>query len=177
MHALDRIRSVVDLNVACKKWSSKNLSDELEYVSTYDLKKINASSNIITVVDLNRFKKLTHCFFNFNQISSIKGFCELQNLQNLTLCNNIIEEISEEVGNLQSLCFLDLRYNKIKKIPLEIGKLTSLTHLDMSSNPVERLPSTVCSLSNLQRLCFTDCKLRFLPFDLGKLKVLMSLLD
>jgi len=97
--------------------------------------------------------------------SKIPSFPEcilkLNNLDELTIFNNVLESIPESIGNLQSLRHLDLSHNKLKSVPKNIGLLKSLEWLDLSSNFITSIPLSIGKLRKIRYLDVRDNPLKF----------------
>ena len=77
--------------------------------------------------------------------------CALKNLSVLRISNTSAEEISDWIGNLQSLNKLKIgRCKNIKTLPESIGNLHSLKYIHLSFNKeFTILPDSIFKLKNL----------------------------
>eukprot|EP00899_Mesostigma_viride_P018868 jgi/Mesvir1/26983/Mv20695-RA.1 len=100
---------------------------------------------------------------------------ECQELQKLTLTNNGLRRLSEDLAKLDSLTLLDLSYNVLEGLPAAIGSLQQLKSLDVSFNKLCELPTQVASLPALVRLYCSSNQLRELPMGLGNCRELTEL--
>jgi Leucine-rich repeat (LRR) protein len=65
----------------------------------------------------------------------------LVNLKQLSLANNMINEIPPEIKMLVNLEQLNLMRNKLREIPSEIGFLMKLKELLLGKNHIEKIPN------------------------------------
>lgn len=65
-----------------------------------------------------------------------------------------------KIGDCTALNILSVRENIIKVLPEELGKLSNLHVLDLSGNKLENLPMTIASL-NLNGNANVDCDISF----------------
>src|SRR2546422_134321 len=74
---------------------------------------------------------------------------ENKNSSTLSLNNNQLTTIPNEIGNLINLKELRLSFNKLKNIPNEIGNLINLTYLNLSNNKIGIFPQIIFKLKKL----------------------------
>lgn len=101
-----------------------------------------------------------------------KVICTLRNLKYLSLRENNIAVIPDEIADLSELDFLDLTGNKVKEIPEALFELTKLTELSVHWNCVERLPESIGRLSQLEKLSVGYNPIKSLPDSIGRLSQL-----
>jgi hypothetical protein len=99
----------------------------------------------------------------------------LTHLTHLTLNNNHIESLPENIGDVSSLITLELNNNKLEELPFSIGKLKSLKSLSVKNNKLKKLPENIGSLKSLEKLDLEDNSLNILPVSFWNLKNLRSL--
>ena len=80
------------------------------------------------------------------------GLGHRQQLWKLSLINNKISSLSDEVGTLQGLKILDLEGNNLTSLPAALGKLRSLRILNLSDNRIRILPGSIGELKELRVL-------------------------
>lgn len=114
---------------------------------------------------------VTHLYLDHNFLSNPPSWIfSLQSIQYLTLHNNQIESLAEEIGLLKNLLELRLDNNKLKHLPSSIGDLKILKLLNLSGNLLQTLPDEIGNLSQLIDLGIEANPLHKLPFSLTKLK-------
>ena len=86
----------------------------------------------------------------------------LEILENLSLSNNQIEDISV-LGNLTKLNFLDLNKNQISNISLNFKKIKSLTTLKISDNGIEDI-SFIKDLTSIQFLDISNNQIKNISY-------------
>lgn len=118
---------------------------------------LNLSNNPITrftVLAASNASALTHLDLSHSRLETIPEelFTTCLSLQLLSVNNNKIRSISENVGNLQRLGTLSIKNNVLQSVPSSIGKLMRLHTLDVSSNQLSVLPDTIWQCSELETL-------------------------
>eukprot|EP00944_MAST-04C_sp_MAST-4C-sp1_P007657 g7657.t1 len=102
-------------------------------------------------LDNNKFSKISTTIQSARSLSylylSNNSFVELPeelfalNLKLLNVDGNMLTEIPEEIGDLQTLSSLKLNNNNnISEVPDSIGKLRKLLDIDLRNNAIEKLP-------------------------------------
>jgi Leucine-rich repeat (LRR) protein len=104
----------------------------------------------------------------FNQLK------EYLNLKTLLLDYNFLSNISNNIWSLDKLEKLSLANNKLISISEDIGILTNLKQLYLQNNLLERLPYTICNLKKLQSLELANNRIIYLPENLNKLTQLKN---
>lgn len=107
----------------------------------------NLSSLRILRLDGNFFpnKPIPHI------LSCPSGIGNLQELEILSLNDQLIDKLPDEIGNLKKLKVLNIRNNKLETLPASIAQCTSLEVLDLKANLLTSLPD-LNALSNLKDL-------------------------
>lgn len=90
-------------------------------------------------------------------------------LEKLSLYDNDISVVPEEIGKLIHLKELNISANKLLSIE-HIGALKNLEILDLSSNPFTGLPDTLFRLTNLKSLHLWGTSITRLPDEFGNLE-------
>jgi hypothetical protein len=99
----------------------------------------------------------------------------LSELRSLTIKNNSIHELPEELCNLHKLEELDLGNNELYSLPVAIGDLVYLKKLDVQHNELRSLPASLFTLPKLWFLRMWGNELTVLPEQLGALPMLKEL--
>lgn len=74
------------------------------------------------------------------------------NLRYLTLSNNYITSIPDEIASLKNLSYLNLKDNKISYVPGALGDIDSLKTVYLMFNPIDSVSSGICKSSSLRSL-------------------------
>jgi hypothetical protein len=98
-----------------------------------------------------------------------------RNLKVLSLSNNRLSKLPDELVLLEQLTELDVSDNLLTELPAQIGRLTSLETLSVEHNRLRELPPSIGQLSSLRELRANDNKLRRLPAEIGRLTKLRRL--
>lgn len=102
-----------------------------------------------------RVLRLDGNFFPNKPIPHIRicpaGIGNLENLEVLSLNDQMLDKLPDEIGNLKKLKTLNLRNNKLETLPPTLAQCSSLETLDLKANLLTSLPD-LNALSNLQDL-------------------------
>lgn len=90
-------------------------------------------------------------------------------LRKLILASNQLTEIPDDVKLLPALTVLDAHDNLIETLSEELGNLTELVKLHLSHNKISQFPSTFCNIASLKTLLLTSNGISKLPEDIGYL--------
>ena len=96
-------------------------------------------------------------------------------LERLSLSDNNLTTIPENIGDLDSLVSLSLKNNQLTTLPESIGDLSSLEYLRLNGNQLTSLPESIGDLSSLEDLNLDNNQLTTLPESIGDLSSLTSL--
>lgn len=108
----------------------------------------NKISNFPTTI--TELKKLNNIHASNNNISSMVEICELPNLKLLILDSNKLDIIPTSISNLTCLISLSLRDNYVNHIPDELGTLTQLRTLNISNNNNTQIPLSILQIPDIQ---------------------------
>ncbi|KAK3090688.1 hypothetical protein FSP39_013756 [Pinctada imbricata] len=103
------------------------------------------------------------------------SFCELINLTEIHLDENLLRELPSDIGNLVNLEFIDLGQNVLHELPESFGDLQSLKVCQLSKNKLQILPSSFGNLYSLQDLRLDNNLLEELPESFKELTGLKTL--
>ena len=78
----------------------------------------------------------------------------LVNLSTLSLSENVITSLPDQLANLQNLLVLDCRRNRLIDILAVVYSLTSLTTLYRRFNRIQELEAELGNLTNLTNLVY-----------------------
>lgn len=172
----DKLQRII--NKECKYRTNKidisglNLKDLSRISHMFWLKEINCSNNqIVSIVPIRLFRKLTVLNLNGNQIESLEPIKGFSDLKSLSFDKNQVENIGPigELDNLGSLSFND---NKVTSIA-PVKNLKRLTKLSFNNNKVNKLDN-MKDLSELTSLSFNKNQVEKID-DLKDLKNLVEL--
>ncbi|KAI9029799.1 hypothetical protein CLU79DRAFT_832162 [Phycomyces nitens] len=86
-------------------------------------------------------------------------------LTSLTLQNNRLSELPDELWRLYGLKELNLGCNRLERLPVEVGLLVNLEELYVHNNQLSALPVQLANLSRLRILDLTGNALMYLPVE------------
>lgn len=151
--------TLVCLNLPEKLFEMTNLT-KLKILTDYKLKHIiKNKGDISNLINLEKLK-IENCikdYFSYSICSHLK------NIKNLSLPNNKIKVIPNEIKNLVHLKKLDFSKNKIVVFSKELCELKNLEDLQLNENNIEFLPVEIENLSNLDFLYLSSNKIKILP--------------
>jgi Leucine-rich repeat (LRR) protein len=101
------------------------------------------------------FKRLKRLVFKFAKQVPPNWIYDCQALEQLELDHSNLHSLSPDIGRLKKLKILTLTDNNLTRIPDEIGNCTSLETILLSHNILKSLPK---SLSTLEKLKEVDLK-------------------
>lgn len=134
--------------------------------------QINALPTEITNLD----SRLAHLSLaNNNLLTLPQEIFSLIGLYRLSLDNNQLDTISSEIGQIEYLKILELSNNQIAQLPPEIGNLAILEVLNLTNNQLTQLPSEIGNLTELTWLSLYGNQLTQLPPEIGQLSNLSEL--
>lgn len=135
----------------------------------------NEVFSLTHLVELNLGGWLTNNY-NTNKIIEISPNIErLENLEKLSLANNLIQTLPTNIHQLKNLRYLDLGNNRLDELPPAITKLTNLQQLILNGNLLRLLPLAIADLSKLERLIVSHNHIHALPESFSLLKDLQIL--
>ncbi|MFH4977003.1 hypothetical protein AB6A40_003712 [Gnathostoma spinigerum] len=121
-------------------------------------------------------RTLEEAYLDCNHIKDLdKPLFRCRKLKTLSLSENEIIRVPDEIANLINLEELNLKGNDVSDLPAEIKACSQLKVLDLSSNPITRLPTIITSLSSMTHLGLNDISLTQMPQDINLLRNLRSL--
>jgi leucine-rich repeat protein SHOC2 len=105
-----------------------------------------------------------------NQLTTIpENIGTLSDLTCLRLYLNQLTTVPESIGNLSNLTHLHIDHNQLTSLPESIGNLSKLTHLHLYNNQLTSLPESIVNLSSLTHLYLDNNCLTSLPESIGNL--------
>jgi len=100
---------------------------------------------------------------------------KLTELEVLTINDNELFVIPEEIYSLTKLKKLEIKSNSLQVLPEGISKMVSLEELDLRHNGLTQLPADIAGLKSLKRLQLWGNRLTTLPHNIGDLYSLKEL--
>ncbi|MFB0947611.1 MAG: hypothetical protein QMB24_15915, partial [Spirosomataceae bacterium] len=100
-----------------------------------------------------------------NQNINIPGetWAKFTKLEYLSLKNDHLSEIPEEIGFLKSLRILDLSGNDFVTLPQSFRNLTNLEYLSLKNDHLKEIPEEISFLRNLKTLDLSGNEFKSLP--------------
>jgi len=175
---LDRIPGLQYLKMdSC---AIKKVKRDLSRLS--ELSYLDLSSNMLSTVPASVFKipGLTHLHLNNNWIRSLPNPKKTPYAQSrlvfLSLMNNNLSQIPEQLSFLNDLAELDISHNNIRKITEDIIGLKQLTLLSLMHNPIKSIDPNFFELRELQNLSILSSRFSSLPAKVSNFEKLETLL-
>ena len=97
-----------------------------------------------------------------------EDICLIKGLKSLSLHGNRLRELHSSIGQLVHLEKLDLRSNQLTYLPTAISQLRNLKHLDASENLLVSLEPSICDLVAVERLELKDNPLQKPPLSIAR---------
>lgn len=113
--------------------------------------------------------KLIILHLDHNNLTSIPHglFSVIHHLRELSLHDNLLEEIPRDISKLIYLQSLRLDRNKLITLPDEIGQCKNLTELHLDGNStLSVLPTSMGELSHLHHILMNDVGVSKLPYSM-----------
>ncbi|XP_059485503.1 leucine-rich repeat-containing protein 40-like [Neocloeon triangulifer] len=134
------------------------------------LRELDLSHNAIPLLPpMGELKKLEIFRAEHNNITDIPDFMGCSSLREIHLSGNCISELSESaLEALEQVRVLSLRDNKLENIPEEVSYLKNLIRLDIGNNGIRELPPCLSLLPHLSTLTLDGNPLKTLRTDVVK---------
>ena len=134
------------------------------------LEKLTLDKNsLVEFSSAGQLHDLKFLTLNNNRIESLpEEICFIRSLKRLAVRYNRLLELPAAVGQLESLESLDLKNNRLTYLPASIGQLCYLKHLDLSENSLSQLDACICDCSRLDRFEVKQNPLSRPPIALAK---------
>lgn len=164
-------------NVIYLDLQNQNLTNIPNQITEFkNLKTLDLSFNKISKIDVNtKFPNSLEILLLSNNLLTEFNLIYLENLMSLSLSNNNLKSINENIGKFSKLFQLRLDGNKLEEIPNSICNLKNLYWLHIDYNQLKTLPKNIGKLKTLQALIASNNNLTFIPISILKLKNLTAL--
>ncbi|CAG8797013.1 18614_t:CDS:1, partial [Racocetra fulgida] len=140
----------------------------LSQIKKIHLQHCNLSSIPFEIGDA--YSQLEYVNLSFNLFDAVPNLHGMYGTTVLNISNNRINDLTEQIGQLESLCELYVVNNKLTHISKSIGRLKNLEILDVSENLLVELPLSIGDCQSLRELKLRGNSLETLPMTLGRLK-------
>ncbi|CAG8635552.1 38738_t:CDS:2 [Gigaspora margarita] len=140
----------------------------LSQIKKIHLQHCNLSSIPFEIGDA--YSQLEYVNLSFNLFDAVPSLHGMYRTTIFNISNNRIGDLTEQIGQLESLCELYVVNNKLTHLPKSIGRLKNLEILDVSENMLVGLPSSIGDCHSLRELRLRGNSLENLPMTLGRLK-------
>ena len=169
-----RLKSLTELNISnneLKEKMNELLSEctSLEELNLQNTKMIEIPKEYKNLTNLKKLK------LDYGKISTIETLCLLVNLNSLSVNNNNLSTINQEIINLQNLTSLSLSFNTLVQIPEHLEKLINLKILNLSHNKIKQV-SSIVSFTNLNSLDLSFNRIKVIPLTIITLTNLSTLM-
>jgi Leucine-rich repeat (LRR) protein len=138
--------------------SLKRLSVGSRYSSAHD----SEIEKIVLPQSLKRLTNLQNLYVGYG-VEIPEWLWDMDHLTALSICNDRIEALPAEIGNLKNLGKLRIYGAKIAALPDEIGHNLPLTVLDLQCPRMKAMPESFSHLKKMTTLAISDCNFSALP--------------
>jgi Leucine-rich repeat (LRR) protein len=133
----------------------KILAEKIDWTTAEKLKDLTPAQTLEKVREFSSW-------FNNNKRA-------LDRIDNLSLREQSISFLPDELGQLAQLQTLQLEYNQLTELPIWIGSLGNLRSLTLDNNKIKTLPDSFRKLGKLEWLHMENTQLTHLPDWIGEL--------
>lgn len=159
------------INLSNSKLSSLNENNFNHFSSIFDktnqIELLDIGYNGIENIDKDAFKdfpRLNKLILNFNKIENLTFLNQIPSLQYLNLEHNLIQSVNCEIFNLKELI---LKENLISSVEKIFEKLRKLVSIDLSENPLKKFEiRNHIECERVKFINLTNCQLRSLDPEL-----------
>lgn len=128
------------------------------------------NDNIDILKNITNLKKLNFLSITNNNLTELPNeLFKLDTLITLKLFLPKVEKIDKRIGDLVNLTKLTINAPKLKTVPKEIGKLIHLVDLCIANTKIKKLPIEIFNLKELNEVLMTHNKFKFIPKEIGNL--------
>ena len=106
---------------------------------------------------------VTHLQLDNKGYKKFPDITDFHNLESLSLSNNEISNIPNELLNCKKLKKIFIERNKLTSLPPELSELKELTHVIAIFNKIDTIPESMCSLQKLELLNLSGNPNTFMP--------------
>jgi len=150
--------------------SVKSHISNAERTGVFQLTKYNLSEFPVEILRLK--SNLRTLDLSYNKLKRIPGsISEFSQLKQLTLTNNKIIELPEEMGRLKKLETIDCSVNILRSIPSSMSQLVNLRSVTLSHNQLFSFPIQLVTCKHLDLLDLSHNKITKVPEERASLQV------
>lgn len=126
--------------------------DKLDKTDYFDLSEALESPESVISLDLEG-----------DSLCVFPSIFSMKNLRYLTLTNNCISSIPDEIASLSKLSYINLKDNEIHYVPSALGDIDSLKIVYLMFNPIDSISPGLCNSSSLIELNLSGIEEVFIP--------------
>lgn len=153
--------------------NENSFSKVLDFSGLSALIKLDINNSKLKQFPINLAASLKYLTLRNNELVTLNDeIKELEILQKLDLHGNQLTTLSDAFQKLKELVRIILTNNKLTELPNSIGQLVNLIELHLSDNFLKILPDSIGNLSNLSQLTVDANELTQLPSSLQNLEKL-----
>ncbi|KAK5455961.1 hypothetical protein LTS15_005279 [Exophiala xenobiotica] len=153
--------ALVSLPLAELNVSKNQLSGMLFEQSTSlpELRVLDGSYNNLEGVSVDElhFSSLRALNLDGNRLVKLPGLTRCRHLQTLTVAENQLDDVPQDLSQLEALVTADFGHNSIRVIPPEIAGMKSLSSMNLAGNPLREKKYLTISTAELK----SDLEKRF----------------
>eukprot|EP01103_Thecamoeba_quadrilineata_P015063 TRINITY_DN4642_c0_g2_i2.p1 TRINITY_DN4642_c0_g2~~TRINITY_DN4642_c0_g2_i2.p1 ORF type:complete len:672 (-),score=125.65 TRINITY_DN4642_c0_g2_i2:882-2897(-) len=175
---IDSIRYMENLTVL--KITHNTISNITPIQKTWltSLRQLYLDSNEFSLfpIQICVLSRLTHLSLSNNKLVSLPDqISTLACLEEINLKKNVIKFVNPSICRLNNLHTLDLSENELVSLPDDMHLLSRLKHLSLQHNQFSQIPQLIFSLTALVSLKLNDNSISSLPPKIGQLTTLREL--
>lgn len=156
--------------------AAKNNLNEVDLSAFGDEHQLSTSDLAELIPLMANISDLRKLSLSNNRLTAIPDeLCKLINIQELYLARNLIENLPGQFTELKNLRVLNLSANLLTTIPEEICELVNLEKLTIKGSAVKNIPENICRLTRLRELNLSNNFLESLPQEISQLSSLQIL--
>lgn len=177
----------VALSITLTGYPQERLTEWATEIDTYASLKEAATENPNTIIKLSLFGEEVDNWGTVCKYTKLQGLelidmfdgnfpkciCELKELRFLSVRNNKLFTLPEEIANLKDLEILDLYWNEnLNELPRDLEKLSKIRSINIGGNPnldLSKVFALLAKLSDLKRVTLSFNKIKSLPPETGLL--------
>ncbi len=139
------------------------LPENICYLDNLETLSLNNNSIEFLPICISKLGKLKELLIDNNNLSELPKEIVIKSLVTLSLRNNLLEKLYDNILNFDSLNELYLENNNIEKLPKNIHNLKELKKLIITNNKLIKLPKNFSKLKKIDLLSLSHNLLEILP--------------